>query len=75
MSKMIASMAVGSWAMSKSHKNENRSLSELYFRFHCIIITGYDRICGSDTQEELWVSTDLAWNDTVFCVLLVNDLS
>lgn len=39
--------------MSTSHKNKNRSQLGLYFRFDCIVIMGYVRICGCDTQEEL----------------------
>lgn len=60
--------------MSTSHKDKNSSLPGPYFRFHCIIIIGRDRICGPDTREALWAAQ--AWleltlypNVLVSCVL------
>lgn len=44
----------GFLCMSTSHEDQNRNLLGLYFRFHCIIIIGCDRICGSYTRVELW---------------------
>ncbi len=39
----------GFFGISTCHKDKNRSPSVLYFRFHCIIIIGYDETCGFDT--------------------------
>lgn len=48
------SQSIGGFlGLSTSHRDNNRSLPGFYFQFHCIIITDFDRICGSDTQEEL----------------------
>lgn len=55
----------GFLSMLTSLKNKNGSQLELYFRFHCIIIIGYDWICGSDTQEELWAVP--AWLRVTLC--------
>lgn len=50
----VRSQSIGGFlGLSTSHRDNNRSLPGFYFQFHCIIITDFDRICGSDTQEEL----------------------
>lgn len=62
---VICQYGGGFLSMLTSLRNKNRSRLEHYSRFHCIIIIGYDWICGSDTQEELWAVP--AWLRVTLC--------